>query len=142
MSGHREVLETWFRKVWAEEDADAISAMMAPDAAARGLGSQAQVGPAEFTGFQKCLLELVSDVEIKIDKSVEDGEWIFSLCSITAKCRRSGKPITSTGTVVVKIVDGKLVEGYNHLDFFSIYEGLGLLPSGSFEQCLCGKSLS
>ncbi|MEP4987312.1 MAG: nuclear transport factor 2 family protein [Paracoccaceae bacterium] len=79
MSGHREVLETWFRRVWAEEDAGAIDEMMAPGTPARGLGSQTHIGPAGFKGFQQGLLALVSDVEIKIDKSMEDGDWIFAL---------------------------------------------------------------
>ncbi|MEP5396807.1 MAG: hypothetical protein ABJQ22_11190 [Hyphomicrobiales bacterium] len=52
---------------------------MAPGTPARGLGSQTHIGPAGFKGFQQGLLALVSDVEIKIDKSMEDGDWIFAL---------------------------------------------------------------
>ena len=44
MPSHRETLKTWFRRVWAEEDATAIDDMLRPDMQARGLGDQPRVG--------------------------------------------------------------------------------------------------
>lgn len=141
MSNHREVLETWFKRVWAEEDANAIDQMLVPETAASGLGPKVHDGPAQFKGFQKGLLGLVSNVDISIDMSTEDGDWIYSLCNFTAECRRSGKPVAVTGTVIVKIIDGKLVEAYNHFDFLSMFECLGLLPGDTFEKCMCGEGM-
>jgi len=138
MSGHREVLETWFKNVWSNEDADTIDKMLVPDTQARGLGSQTHVGPSEFKVFQKNLLARVSNVEIKIDKSMEDGDWLSALCTFTSTCRQTGKPASMTGHVMIKIVDRKLVDAYNHFDFMGLYESLGLMPAGSFERCLTG----
>lgn len=142
MSNHREVLETWYRKVWTEEDSGAIDTMLVSDTKARGLGAQIHVGPSDFKIFHENLLKLVSDIDMQIDKSMEDGDWISALCTFRAKCRRSGKPVTSTGTVFIKIVDGKLVDAYNHFDFMALYEALGLLPEDAFEKCLLGDGLT
>lgn len=142
MASHREVLETWYRKVWMEEDTDTIDAMLVADTKARGLGAQVHVGPPEFRIFHENLLKRVSDVDVQIDKSMEDGDWISALCTLHAKCRRSGKPVTGTGTVFIKIIDGKLVDAYNHFDFMGLFEQLGLLPEDAFEKCLFGDGLA
>lgn len=142
MTGHREVLETWFQKVWTQEDVATIDKMLVSDTKARGLGAQVHVGPPEFKIFHENLLKLVSDIDMQIDKSMEDGDWISALCTFRAKCRRSGKPVTATGSVFIKIVDGKLVDAYNHFDFIGLYECLGLLPDGTFARCLAGDGLA
>lgn len=142
MAGHREVLETWYRKVWMEEDADTIDAMLVADTKARGLGAQVHVGPPEFRIFHQNILKLVSDIDVQVDKSMEEGDWIAALFTFRATCRRSGKPVASTGTVFIKIIDGKLVDAYNHFDFMDFYEQLGLMPEDAFEKCLLGDGLT
>lgn len=142
MSSHREVLETWFKRVWAEEDAGAIDEMLINDTKARGLGSQTRVGPGDFKDFQHKLLQLVGDVDMQIDDCLESGDWIAALCTCRATCRKTGKPVQLTGQMHIKIVDGALVEAYNQFDFMGLYESLGLLPTGTFDRCLNGESLT
>lgn len=137
-----EVMETWFQRVWSEEDESAIDEMFVPDGEARGLGANILVGPDGFKQFHSAICAMCSDIKITIDKSIEEGDWISCICTFTAKATRTGQPITATGAVMVRIGDGKLLEAYNHWDFFSIYEPVGLLPENTFGRALIGEKIA
>ena len=137
-----EVMKNWYQRVWSEEDASAIDEIMKPSAVARGLGSKSQTGPEEFKPFQKALLGIIGDMKITIDRHVEEGDWLSQYILISGTCRKTGKEVSMTGQVMVKIVGEEILEGYNHVDFMSLYEQLELLPSQTFETCLCGKKVA
>ncbi len=141
MSTSREVIETWFRRVWTEEDSTAIEELFVPDGEARGLGANALVGPQGFKQFHSALRGLLCDFVITIDKSIDVGDWIAAVCTLRAKSRKSGAPVQITGAVMIRIVDGKLTEAYNHWDFLGMFSQLGLLPTETFEKALGGEKI-
>jgi len=141
MSTSREVIETWFRRVWTEEDSTAIEELFVPDGEARGLGANALIGPQGFKQFHSALRGLLSDFVITIDKSIEVGDWIAAVCTLQAKSRKSGAAVQITGAVMIRIVDGKLTEAYNHWDFLGMFSQLGLLPTETFEKALGGEKI-
>jgi hypothetical protein len=141
MSTSREVMETWFHRVWTEEDSNAIDELFVVDGHARGLGANVLIGPQGFKQFHSALRALLSDFKITIDRSVESEDWISAVCTLRAKSRQSGKPIEFTGSVMIRIADGTLREAYNHWDFLSMFCQLGLLPAGTFEKGLGGEKV-
>jgi hypothetical protein len=141
MSTRREVLETWFRRVWTEEDPAAIDELFIPDGHARGLGANVLIGPEGFKQFHSALRGLLSNFVITIDKSIEEGDWISAVCTLRARSRQSAEPIEITGSVLIRIADGKLLEAYNHWDFLGIFSQLGLLPTQTFEKALSGEKI-
>jgi predicted ester cyclase len=38
----------------------------------------------------------------------------------------TNKPINITGTCIARIENGRIVEGWNHFDFLSLYQQLGM----------------
>jgi hypothetical protein len=129
----------WYERVWHQEDKAAIHEMMAPETQALGLGKEAHTGPAEFEQFHTAFLGILSNVEITIDHYVEDEDWLAQRITLSANCRKTGKDVSMNGQIMLKIVDGKLLEGHNHFDFMGLYEQLGLLPDNSFGTCLTGE---
>ncbi|MFY9558505.1 MAG: ester cyclase [Blastocatellia bacterium] len=99
------------------------------------------IGPEGFKLFHSALRAILSDFKITMDKTIESGDWISAVCTLNAKSRQSGKPVTITGSVMIRIVDGKLTEAYNHWDFLSLFTQLGMLPSGTFEKALAGEKI-
>lgn len=142
MSTPLEVVETWFQKVWMQEDTAAIEALFIPDGKARGLGANVLIGPEDFKRFHSAVRGLLTEFDVTVDKSVEQGEWISALCTVRAKSRRSGKPIAITGNVMVRIIDGKLTEAYDHWDFLGLFSQLELLPAETFERALSGEKVA
>ena len=141
MSTSREVMETWFRRVWTEEDSTAIEELFVPDGQCRGLGANVLIGPQGFKQFHSALLGRLSNCAITIDKSIESEDWISAVCTLRAKSRQSGAPIEMSGSVMVRIADGKLTEAYNHWDFLGLFSQLGLLPKDAFERALGGQKI-
>lgn len=138
----QELLETWFRRVWAEEDLDAIDAMMVPETNVYGLRKIPQLGPREFRGFAELMLQRLSNVEVGIERMIEDGDWASILMHITAKNRETGADITFDGLAMVKIEDDAITAAYNYVDFIGLFEQLGLMPGETLATCLCGKSVA
>jgi|SRR5215216_168975 len=141
MTTPREVIEAWFYRVWTKEDSTAIEELFIPDGEARGLGANVLIGPEGFKQFHSSLCGLLSDFVIMIDKSIESGDWISAVCTLRAKGRQSGEADEITGSVMVRIVDGKLTEAYNHWDFLGLFSQLELLPRDTFERALSGKKV-
>jgi ketosteroid isomerase-like protein len=141
MTTSQQLLETWFHRVWTEEDAKAIEELLTPDGEVSGLGANVLIGPDDFKQFHSALLGLLSDCVITIDQSVESGDWLAALCTLRAKGRQSGAPVIMTGSVMVRIADDKIMEGYNHWDFIGLFSQLGLLPDATFETALSGKKI-
>lgn len=140
MTQSQQILTTWFQRVWKEEEAAAIDEFYLGGEVV-GLGAQILLTPDEFKEFHTAMLALLSDVEIHIDKCLCDGPWISALCSINARSRASGQPIRLGGTVWGRIEAGLIKEAYNHFDFLSLWEQLGLVPEGAFAQGLQGKTI-
>lgn len=139
--GGRELLETWFRRVWKEEDVDAIDEMFPFPGEAKGLGAQSLIGPEDFKQFHGALCTLLSDIDICIDKCIEEGVWTSALCTLHATSKNDGSQVKITGTVFGRIEDGKIQEAYNHWDFLELWSQMGYLPSDSFEKGLKGQQV-
>lgn len=142
MSKAQQILETWFHRVWTEEDAAVIDELFIPDGKARGLGANTLIGPDGYKQFHSALLNLITDCVISIDKTVEEGDWIAAVCTLRAKDRKSGAPIIMTGTTTARIADGKIIEAYNNWDFMGMFSQLGFLPGATFELALSGEKIA
>ncbi len=134
----REITETWFRRVWLEEDLDAIGEMMSADAPVTGLRKTPQLGAADFKTLVQALLGLINETTVTIDNYMENGDWISVLMNISARNRHTGAPVQANGLAMARIVDGKIVEAYNYVDFIELFEQLNILPPDTLNKCLCG----
>ena len=141
MTTNREIIETWFRRVWNEEDTKAIDELFVVDGEVRGLGENSLIGPRDFKIFHATLCAVISDIVITVDKSIEEKDWISAVCTLKANDRKTGAPVGMTGSVLIKIKNGQLVEAYNHWDFIGLFVDLGLLPSKAFEKGLSGEKI-
>ena len=135
----RELIQTWFQRVWSQQDASAIDEFFVPDGQAHGLGDNPLIGPKQFRVFHQMMCSLLKDIEIEVDKGIEEGAWTAVLCTLKAQCTRSGKPVSMTGNVWFHIEDGKILEGYNHWDFFGLFGQLDLVPEETFGRALAGQ---
>src|SRR4029434_7538523 len=108
MSTSRNVMETWFRRVWSEEDTSAIEEMFIPDGEPREFGANVWIAPRDFKQFHAALCGLLKDIVITIDKSIEQGDWISCVCTLRARSQQSDAPVQITGSVLIRIVNGKL----------------------------------
>lgn len=136
ISPKRQVMETWFREVWGNKDEQVIDRIFPENGEATGLRSQSLVGPAEFKKFHAAMCALLDQIDIVIDHSIEEGDWISNLITIHAVSHISGKPVRISGNTYsrIDVENGWILEGYNNIDFMSLWNQMGFLPPDIFSM--------
>ncbi|HEX2458317.1 MAG TPA: ester cyclase [Vicinamibacterales bacterium] len=132
MSDPVTVARRWFREVWDEGRESAIDELMAPDAVAHGLGGPPMRGPAEFKPFYRTFLNAFGDLEVEILRTVVQGDTVAVHCHVTARHvgealggPATHKPVEFEGVTILRVVNGKIVEGWNAFDFLTMYQQMG-----------------
>ena len=126
------VARRWFREVWDEGRESAIDELMAPDAVAHGLGGPPMRGPAEFKPFHRTFLNAFGDLEVQILRTVVQGDMVAVHCHVTARHvgealggPPTNKPVEFEGMAIIRVVNGKVAEGWNAFDFLTMYQQMG-----------------
>ncbi|MCT8328680.1 ester cyclase [Albidovulum sediminis] len=135
------LLEDWYRQVWIEADLDAVDRYFAPRTGADGLMPDGQVGPEDFKALVPALLALVRNLDIRIDRSMEMGDWLWAQISVHALTAESMRPVTAAGQVMMRIEGGRITEAYNAFDFLTFFQQAGLLPEDAFLLLLSGERM-
>lgn len=133
-----EVITNWFDRVWNAKDPSAIDDLMDTSAAAKGLGASTQTGPADFRNFWEAMYAHFEEIEITLDKIIEQGEWVSTHFTVTGQSTSQDAPVIFTGQSFTRIADDKIVEAYNAVDFMSMFEQLDLLPQHALRTCFSG----
>lgn len=110
----------WYNEVWNNENETAIDEMFHPQGKAYGLNAEPLVGPEQFKPFYRMFKEKFSNIKINVDKTLADGDYVITMCTVKATYRPTGKPVEFGGVAIGKIVDGKLIEGWNYFDFLGL----------------------
>lgn len=142
MSNKRTILETWYRRVWDEQDASAIHELLVPDGAIKDLADRDLVGPDEFEAFQQSILTLVDNPGVTVDKFFEDGDWASVLFTFHFSPKGSGERMTISSQAMVRFDGDKIAEAHNHVDFLEFFEKIGQLPEASFARGLSGEKIA
>ncbi|MGR3711760.1 MAG: ester cyclase [Shimia sp.] len=135
------IITDWYQRVWVECDLTAIEEYLAPETGATGLLPEFAVDTKEFHALVPMCLALVENLEVSVDKILEDDDWAAALISMRALNPATGLPVSVTGQLFARFKDNMIVEAYNGLDTMSFFTQLGLLPEQSLELCLTGQKI-
>ncbi len=127
-------IERWFEEVWNKGREDAIGEMMAAHTKGHGLkgpdGKEID-GMAAFKSFHKTFRSAFSDIHIKVEATVTEGDWTVARCLVTGTHTgdslgrpSTGKPVQFRGMTMARLKDGKIVESWNNFDFMTMYKQL------------------
>lgn len=125
------VAREWFETVWNDLDESAIDRLMHPHAVAHGLGPQPIHGPGQFKAFHHDFKSAFSNIQIQIDRVVTQGDVVAVLCHVTANHAGDAfgpatrRDVDFWGTTFIRVVDGRIIEGWNTFDFLTMYQQMG-----------------
>lgn len=142
MGQHREFLDTWFQRVWNENDTSFIFEACDPKMTTEGHRKQGMLGPDDFVAFHGLINNLMDNVTIKVIRSVENGDWISGMYQVTGTKKGSDTPVEMTGNTMACIKNGKITEVYEHVDYVKFFTCLGMMPENTLEQCLSGTGIN
>ena len=126
------LVRAWFHEVWDEGREEAIDRLMAADAIVHGLGEGEIRGPEAFKPFFHVMRTALGDLEVRVERTIVQGDPVAAHCHVIARHvgetlggPPSGKTVDFYGITIARVVDGKLVEGWNVFDFLRMYQQMG-----------------
>jgi len=135
-SSPESVVRAWFHEVWDEGKEEAIDRLMAPDGVVHGLADVPIRGPEGFKPYFRTMRAALGDLEVRVERTVVQGDTVAAHCHVIARHvgdalggPATGRPVEFWGMTIARVVDGKLIEGWNCFDFLSMYQQLGWVKS-------------
>ena len=132
---NKALVERWFDQVWSNGRADAIDEMFAAEGVAHGLGQDLH-GPAEFKVFHATFRGAFPDVRVQMDELIAEGDRVAYRFTATGTHRggdlgfpATGRQVRFLGMGSVRIVNGRIVEGWNVLDQLGMLTQLGVVAA-------------
>jgi predicted ester cyclase len=122
----------WFAQVWNQLDESAIDRLMHPEGLVHGLGPEPLRGPDQFKPFFHTFRNALGGIRVDITRTVVQGDTCAVLCRVVATHvgHTLGAPATNrdvdvTGITMLRVKDGRIVEGWNVFDFLTMYQQIG-----------------
>jgi steroid delta-isomerase-like uncharacterized protein len=134
-SANKRLVRRWFDQVWNKQKATAIDQMFAATGVAHAKGGDggAARGPEGFKPFHQAYLNAFPDLRITVDDVVAEGRKVAVRWTATGTHRGNGlgfsatqKPMRMAGMTFVVVRNGKIVEGWDSYDSFSMFQQLGV----------------
>ena len=129
-----QLMRRWFQEVWNEGRMETIHDLLHPDAVARGQrGAEAEIrGPQEFEKFVREIRAAFPDMKMKVEDVFGVGDKVVLRWSAVMTHTgdglgfpASGRTVRSRGITIARIVDGKIVEGWDNWDQLGMLEQIG-----------------
>ena len=131
---NKALVQRWFDEVWNHGRVEAIDELLAPDSLVHGLGEGEMRGAAAFKPFHAAYREAFPDVRIQIDDMVAEGDKVAFRWTGTASHRGNSLGFAAThrnvqfqGMGIIRVRNGKLVEGWNTFDQLGMLQQLGIV---------------
>jgi len=130
-----QLMRRWFQEVWNEGRLEAIHELLSADAIARGQdGAESELhGPDEFEGFVRKIRGAFSDMKLTVEDVFGAGDKVVLRWTATMKhtgdtlgIAATGCIVRSQGITIARIVDGKIVEGWDNWDQLGMLEQMGV----------------
>ncbi len=135
---NKALIHRWFEEVWNRGREETIDELLAPTVIAHGLGDTDVDlhGPAQFKPFVENLRRSFPDIHISIEDTIAEGDKVVVRVRLEGTHRGSelgvpptGRRVRVAGIVLVRISDGRIIEGWNSWDQLGLLRQIGALPS-------------
>ena len=127
------LLQRWFEEVWNQQNEAAIDAMFAPDAKSHGFpdADSVLVGAEAFKAVQRNFCGAFPDLHVDVEEIMTDAERVAVRWKVTMTHTgdhlgfpATGKKATLAGSTFAIVRDGKILEGWNHMDLGGMVQKL------------------
>jgi steroid delta-isomerase-like uncharacterized protein len=130
-----QLMRRWFQEVWNEGRVQTVRDLLAPTAVAHGQkvdGADIR-GPEEFVKFVDEIRGAFPDIKVTVedvfgagDKVVLRWSGVMTHTGDSLGMPASNQTVRSQGITIARIVDGKIVEGWDNWDQLRMLEQIGV----------------
>jgi len=115
-----ELLTAWFENLWNRGDESTIDELAAPDLVGHGLGPSDIRDREGLRAFYRGFRAAFPSVRVDIQRATEAGDLATVLTQVEVISADGRGPFRFAGSCTARIVDGRIVEGWNYFDFLSL----------------------
>jgi steroid delta-isomerase-like uncharacterized protein len=134
------LIRRWFEEVWNKGRTEAIDEMTSPDIVGHGQAQHdTDIGLKEFKPFVVSLRNAFPDMKVEIDQTFEEGDKVVARWTSTMTHKGdflgiapTGKKVSITGTTIQRILNGKIVEGWDNWDQLGLLVQIGAVNPAHF----------
>jgi steroid delta-isomerase-like uncharacterized protein len=132
------MMRRWFEEVWNHGKIETVTELLSQDAVGMGQGEPgAKIhGPVDFIPFVQRIRGAFPDIKVTIDDAFGARDKVVLRWSATMTHHgdhlgipASGKPVRIGGMTMVRIRDGKIIEGWDNWDQLAMMQQIGALES-------------
>lgn len=133
---NKQIMLRWFKEVWNDGKTETVHALLAPDAVARGQrDAEGELhGPDEFLEFVKQIRSAFPDIRLNVEDIFGSADKVVVRWSATMThsgeglgVAPTGNRVRTSGISIVRIVNGKLVQGWDNWDQLGMMRQIGIL---------------
>jgi len=133
LDDNKALARRWFEQVWNQKSEAAVDEMFSPQGKAYGFPQPESVvtGPEAFKQLQRDFTGAFPDLQITIDDLVAEGDVVAVRWHAEATHKghhlgfpATGKRVSVTGSSFLAIEQGKIVDGWNHMDLTGLIRRL------------------
>jgi steroid delta-isomerase-like uncharacterized protein len=124
----------WFERVWNQGQRDAIPEMLTQNAVIHD-GNESVVGADGFYSFFDRMHAAFSEIHIKIESSIAEGDTVCLRWSCTMRhsgdglgLPATGKHVSATGISIIRMAQGKMAEGWQNWDMLGLMQQITEAP--------------
>jgi steroid delta-isomerase-like uncharacterized protein len=132
MTANQQLGIRWFDEIWNQQHREAAAEMMSPDCVLHEAGVDT-VGVEAFHIYYDRMHASFSDIHVTVHEALEHGDKVC----VRWSCRMThtgsglgipptGKTVETTGISIMRVENGKLVEGWQNWDMLAVLEALGM----------------
>ena len=132
------IAEKFFNSVWNKGDFSVLDTLIAPDAddhSTVGGLPKTEKGSASFRGIVGMFRAAMPDIQLTIDDEVYAGDKVVHRWHLEGTdtggvmgMPPSGKKLRFSGTTIVRMENGKIVERWANVDELGLLQQLGVVP--------------
>jgi steroid delta-isomerase-like uncharacterized protein len=129
---NKAILRRWFEEVWNQGNTATVDELLPEDGVAHGLGPDLR-GPAAFKEFHATFRNAFPDIHIDIEDVIAEGDKVAYRWTATGTHQGhllgippTGRSPRFTGMGIVRIRNGRIVEGWNVFDQLGMFQQLGV----------------
>ena len=122
---NKQLLRTWFERVWNQKSAAAIDELYQPDGRAHGFpqADSVLIGPEDFKLIHRNFCDSFPDIQVTVDDVIAEGDKVAARWTATMThlgdslgIKATKRQVVLSGATIVIIKDGKISEGWNFMD--------------------------
>ena len=120
---NKAITRSWFEEAWRKGNTSVVEEYFLADYIGHNPGGEVR-GQEDLKAVLERYFSAFSDIRISVRDQIAEGDKVASRLTMTAIHDKgefmgvapSGRPISRDGTVIFRVVEGKIVEGWPRWD--------------------------